>query len=118
GREPGRAPARARHGARWPDPRAQAGRGARLSRFRARKDAGRVDIIPSQGHEFASRWPQRFSPAASISFSISRSVRYSRGRIGRRTVTLTDLGAQRMAATFSMVFPVFEGLLLQYLLEL
>ena len=30
----------------------------------------------------ASRWPQRFSPAALMSFSISRSVRYSRGPSG------------------------------------
>src|SRR5262245_17530800 len=53
----------------------------------------------------ASRCPQRFSPAALISFSISRSVRYSRGRLGRLTVTLTDLGAgtllinQKLATT-------------------
>ncbi len=38
----------------------------------------------------ASRWPQRLDRAASISFSISRSVRYSRGRPGR-TVTFADV---------------------------
>jgi hypothetical protein len=36
----------------------------------------------------ASRWPQRLSLAASINRSISRSVRYSRGRPDR-TVTFT-----------------------------
>jgi hypothetical protein len=36
-------------------------------------------------------------------------VRYSRGRAGRLTVTLTDVEAQRTAVTFSMVFVIFEG---------
>src|SRR6516165_5777193 len=51
----------------------------------------------------ASRWPQRFSPAALISFSISRSVRYSRGRVGRLTVTFTAIGAHVPGAVFSIV---------------
>src|SRR6516165_8146304 len=51
----------------------------------------------------ASRWPQRFSPAALISFSISRSVRYSRGRVGRLTVTFTAIGACIPRAVFSIV---------------
>ena len=51
----------------------------------------------------ASRWPQRFSPAAFISFSISRSVRYSRGRADRPTVTFTAIGACISGAVFSIV---------------
>ena len=51
----------------------------------------------------ASRWPQRFPPAALISFSISRSVRYSRGLTGRSTVTFTAIGAHIPGAVFSIV---------------
>ena len=51
----------------------------------------------------ASRWSQRFSPAALMSFSISRSVRYSRGRRDRPTVTFTAIGAHIPAAVFSIV---------------
>jgi hypothetical protein len=37
------------------------------------------------------------------------------GRVeGRLTVTFTDLGAQRTAAVFSMVFPLVEYQLLQF----
>src|SRR5262245_41956781 len=57
----------------------------------------------------ASRWPHLFSPAALISFSISRSVRYSRGRAGRLTVTLTDLGAHTTDPVFSILFPLILG---------
>ncbi|MGC2716165.1 MAG: hypothetical protein WA366_22600 [Pseudolabrys sp.] len=59
------------------------------------------------------------TPAVSINFSTSRSVRYSRGRLeGLRTVTFTDLGAQEMTAVFSMVSPIAEYQLLQFYIEL
>jgi hypothetical protein len=54
----------------------------------------------------ASRWPHRFSLAASMSFSTSRSVRYSRGRLeGRRTVTFTAVEGCSTRAKFSMIYP-------------
>ena len=65
----------------------------------------------------ASRWPQRFSPAALISFSIYRSVRYSRGRVGRLTVTFTAIGAHVPGAVFSIVSRNVGLKLLRFLLE-
>src|SRR6516225_9890104 len=50
----------------------------------------------------ASRWPQRLSPAAFTSRSISRSVRYSRGR-RLATVTFTAVGGCSNVCRFSMV---------------
>ena len=49
----------------------------------------------------ASRWPQRFFPAASISRPISRSVRYSRGREDR-TVTICAAEASIPTCAFAM----------------
>ena len=43
------------------------------------KPVGRAGRPPRTA--VASLWPQRFLPAVSISFSTSRSVRYSRGRL-------------------------------------
>src|SRR6478672_9371274 len=54
----------------------------------------------------ASRWPQRLPFAASISLSISRSVRYSRGRPDL-TVTFTALEAHRSTCVFSMTSAPF-----------
>src|SRR5262249_45603309 len=48
----------------------------------------------------APRCPQRLDRASSISFSISRSVRYSRGRPGL-TVTFTDVGGRGIRCGFS-----------------
>jgi hypothetical protein len=48
----------------------------------------------------ASRCPQRFCLAASISRSTSRSVRYSRLRLP--TVTFTEVGAPSRSRAFSM----------------
>ena len=76
-----------------------------------------VDIVPTQGHELAGSQtvavgdqdgrgvpmaPAVFPPAL-ISFSISRSVRYSRGRADRLTVTFTAIGACIPGAVFSIV---------------
>jgi hypothetical protein len=75
-----------------------------------------VDVIPTKGHELAGSQavavgdqdgrgvpmaPAVF--AALMSFSISRSVRYSRGRTGRLTVTFTAIGACIPGAVFSIV---------------
>ena len=63
----------------------------------------------------ASRWPQRFLPAALISFSTSVSVRYSRVRssaFGRRrgvTVRFSVAGATIRRRGFIRVFVLAGG---------
>ena len=74
----------------------------------------------------ASRWPQRLPPAASMSFSISRSVRYSRGRADRRTCAcgwrqllhLVLLEHAARSADYPWKSNYAHDRLLQYILEL
>jgi hypothetical protein len=68
-----------------------------------------VDIIPTQGHELAGSQAVavgdqdgRGVPMAPAVFPRS-SVRYSRGRTGRPTVTFTAIGACIPGAVFSIV---------------
>src|SRR5262249_11084504 len=68
----------------------------------------------------------RLPLAASMSFSISRSVRYSRGRLDRRTsrrraastVTFSAVGASSAACRLSMKIPLSAIQLLQIMPEL
>jgi hypothetical protein len=90
--------------------------------------AGReVDIVPAQGNQLRSPQtvPIGYQDGRSVSVapsvvtgSVDQLFDLALGQIFARpgrglTVTLTDLGAQRMAAMFSMVFVIFEGRLLQ-----
>ena len=88
---------------------------------------GEVDIVPPERHKLAGaqampvgdqhgrRVPVALAVflATSISFSISRSVRYSRGR-DDRTVTFTRAGALVSSTVFPMVFPIAACQLLQF----